>query len=188
MSQKIQKEVKKYYLKWVSENYTFKKRESLWILNFLYNHDIMLGRTHFVEYACRTPRGLYLTTTEMNLPAFRFYKNGQEFTDPMQAFHEVRLNWSSELYIEINLPHAWQHSEYLSVLEDNPFASWNETIPLPFKDELNQAIDVQILEHKRKTLLEQIDVALLDEEKSIFDTLTDELHRLEEKIGQFRGE
>lgn len=188
MAETIHKDDKKRYLKWLSENFRFKKRESLWILNFLYNHDVMLNRTHFVEYAHKTPRGLYLTTTEVNLPAFRFYKNGKEFNDAMQAFHEVRLNWSSPLFIEVNLPHAWQHPLYLSVLEDNPYARWNETIPMPFKQELGQALDGQLLEHKRLILLDQIDEALMQNSPDDFNELTAELRAVEREIAEFRGE
>ena len=36
------------------------------------------------------------------------------------------MNWRKALYLECVFPEAWQTSQYLSVLEDNPFAPWNE--------------------------------------------------------------
>lgn len=188
MNSQVSKEKKKHYLKWLSKHYRFKKRESLWILNYLYNHDVMLNRTHFVEYAYRTPRGLYLSTTDVKLPAFRFYKKGKQFNDPIQAFHEVRLNWSSELYIEINIPDAWQYPEYLSVLEDNPYARWNEMIPDVIAEEFEQKLDIQLLESRRLTLLSEIDTALLDERVDDFNTLSSKLQKINQKIGQLKGE
>ena len=40
---------KKHFLKWFTQNYILKRRESLWILDYLYSHDIILEKTHFVQ-------------------------------------------------------------------------------------------------------------------------------------------
>lgn len=161
-----------------------KRRESLWILDYLYNHDIMLERTHFVEQVEKTPRGIYMTVKGNQKPSFRFYKNGHTFKDAMQAFHEIRLNWSSQLYIEIDFEAAWQSPEYLMVLEDNPNARWNDTIPEEVIDTMDDALDYETLLYARQQLLEEIDMILLDGHEAQFSDLTTDLKEIDRQIKQ----
>jgi len=173
---------KKHFLKWFIKNYQLKRRESLWILDYLYNHDIMLERTHFVEATEYTLRGIYMTVKGNQKPSFRFYKNGHTFRDAMQAFHEIRLNWSSHLYIEIDFEEAWQTPEYLMVLEDNPNARWNDCIPNELSEKIAEALEYETLLYARQQLLNEIDTILLDGQKDEFSELTDDLLKIDREI------
>lgn len=182
MSSSIPNSDKKRFLKWFTKNYVLKRRESLWILDYLYNHDIMLDKTHFVEEVEKTPRGIYMTVKDNQKPAFRFYKNGHTFKDAMQAFHEVRLNWSSPLYIEIDFEDAWHSPEYLLVLEDNPYASWNDTIPEELVETVDDALTYETLLYARQQLLDKIDSVLLEGHEEEFEDLTNELLEIDRQI------
>jgi uncharacterized protein YpiB (UPF0302 family) len=184
MNTSVTNSEKKYFLKWFTRNYELKRRESLWILDYLYNHDIMLEKTHFVEQAKETSRGIYMTVKGNQKPSFRFYKNGHTFKDAMQAFHEIRLNWSSHLYIEIDFDDAWQSSEYLTVLEDNPNARWNDTIPEELIEEVHEALDYETLLYAREQLLEEIDNTLLEGQEDEFSNLTADLKEIDRQIDQ----
>ena len=61
MHSKVTNTDKKHFLKWFTQNYELKRRESLWILDYLYSHDIMLEKTHFVQNVDQTSRGIYMT-------------------------------------------------------------------------------------------------------------------------------
>lgn len=184
MNASVTNSEKKYFLKWFTRNFDLKRRESLWILDYLYDHDIMLEKTHFVEEVEETNRGLYMTVEGNQKPSFRFYKNGHTFKDAMQAFHEIRLNWSSHLYIEIDFEDAWQYSEYLTVLEDNPNARWNDTIPEELMDAVDEALEYQALSYAREQLLEKIDQALFEGREEQFSELTADLKDINRKIDQ----
>lgn len=184
MDVSVTNDEKKRFLKWFIKNYKLKRRESLWILDYLYNHDIMLEKAHFVEEVEYTPRGIYMTVKGNQKPSFRFYKNGHTFKDAMQAFHEIRLNWSSELYIEIDFEEAWQTPEYLMVLEDNPNARWNESIPKELSEEMAEALEYETLLYARQQLLDEIDSALLEGHEEQFSELTDDLLKIDRKIDQ----
>ena len=56
------------------------------------------------------------------------------------------MNWRKALYLECVFPEAWQTSQYLSVLEDNPFAPWNEQVD----QEVARAIDQYFKQEKNK--------------------------------------
>lgn len=184
MSSSVSNSDKKHFLKWFTKNYVLKRREALWILDYLYNHDIMLEKTTFVENVEQTPRGIYMTVKDNLKPSFRFYKNGHMFKDAMQAFHEVRLNWSSPLYIEIDFEDAWQSPEYLMVLEDNPYASWNEHIPEELVETVDDALTYETLLYARRQLLDKIDSTLLEGHQKQFEKLTEELIEIDRQISE----
>ena len=49
MGSSVSNREKKDFLKWVTSNYVMKRRESLWILEYLFSHNLMLEKTQFVE-------------------------------------------------------------------------------------------------------------------------------------------
>lgn len=182
MDSKVTNTDKKHFLKWFTQNYELKRRESLWILDYLYSHDIMLEKTHFVQNVDQTSRGIYMTVKGNQKPAFRFYKNGHEFKDAMQAFHEIRLNWSASLYVEIDFEDAWEQPNYLAVIEDNPYFPWNENIPSEITDKMDDVLDYETLIIARDQLLNEIDKVLVNGEEASFKELSSELLAIEQKI------
>lgn len=175
---------KKEFLKWFTKSYVLKRREALWILDYLYNHDIVLEKTHFVEDVKKTPRGIYMTVQNNENPAFRFYKNGKTFKDAMQAFHEVRLNWSSPLYIEIDFDDSWNFQQYLTVLEDNPYSTWNESITDELVETVEDALNYEMLLYARQQVMNEIDQKLATGDEKEFSTLTDELKEIDRKLSE----
>lgn len=184
MNSSVSNSEKKHFLKWLTSRYVLKRREALWILEYLFSHNLMLEKTHFVEDVASTPRGIYMSVTGSDKPDFRFYKNGHTFEDGMQAFHEVRLNWSSPLYIEIDFEDAWQHTEYLAILEDNPYASWNDSISKELTHTVEEALNYETLALARDQLMLEIDQALIDGDEETFMNRTEDLKRIDHQISE----
>lgn len=182
MKEEISTQEKKVFLKWLTKNHTFPVRESLWILDYLYNHENMLEKSHFVEKVEQTPRGIYLSADEIDHEDFIFYKNGQSYEDPVQAFHEVRLNWSSHLYLEIGFKNAWQSKEYLAVLEDNPYASWNQEVSDDQIVKMAQALNYESLSKAKENLLNQINESLVTKDKKQFNQLSAEFDKVNQSL------
>ncbi|WP_407370525.1 ReoY family proteolytic degradation factor [Carnobacterium sp.] len=182
MNIQISLEAKKIFLGWFLDRYQLKRRESMWILNYLLNHDIVLNKVHFVESVDKTPRGMMISTTEMSNEAFLFYKNGTVFSDPEQAFHEVRLNWQEEMYIELVFLNPWKSAEYLTVLEDNPYHKWNETISMQLVEEVELALETFSLTERKQNTLHQIDLSLEKEDRERFIQLSKQLKEIEEDL------
>lgn len=188
MDETISNAKKKDFLKWFTKNYRLTTRESLWILDFLHGHKTMLEKTHFVEYVDRTPRGIYMSASGIERGEFQFYKNGHVYEDPIKAFHEVRLNWSSDLYIEVEFEDAWQSPEYLAVLEDNPYAPWNEQISDALIEEMDLALIYTSLELGRDSILGEIDLHLKTGDKENFERLTKELEVIESRMEEMTSD
>ncbi len=188
MDKVVSNEKKKEFLKWLTKNHKLKTRESLWILDFLYSHESMLEKSHFVENVDQTPRGIYMSVRSLDSGGFRFYKNGHVYEDPVQAFHEVRLNWSSDLYIEVDFEESWQSPKYLAVLEDNPYAPWNDQVSEESIEEMDWALVYTSLEIARQSLLDKINHLLENGEKEKFKQLTTNLEEIENRIEEIYPE
>lgn len=182
MNIQISLDDKKIFLGWFLDRYQLKRRESMWILNYLLNHDIVLNKVHFIEAVEKTPRGMVMSTTEMDSEPFLFYKKGTVFSDPEQAFHEVRLNWQEEMYIELNFSNPWKSAEYLTVLEDNPYYKWNETISPKLIEEVELALETLSLTERKQNTLHQIDLSLEEDDRERFIQLSNQLKEIEEDL------
>lgn len=169
---------KKEFLIWLVNNISFSQREVVWILNYLINHEAILNNVHFVEQASKATRGLKITSNEMEDEPIGLFLSGKNFTDTDQIFHEIRMNWKEALYIECVFDSSWQNSQYLSILEDNPYARWNEQVSEEVVESINDFFAYEEKQAKIDLLYSQIDSALEDNNHEAFLELTNELNRL----------
>lgn len=174
-------EEKKKFITWFIQNYQLKRRESLWILNYLLNHEVLLKNIHFVENIESTNRGMGLASLESPKEAFVYYKDGKLFDDPEQAFHDLRLNWKEDFYLELFFQKSYQSLSAFGVLEDNPF----EKDEISFDPELEERVDESLnrlaLRERKQHLLQLIDSALVDKDEAKFKAYTEELKEIDDK-------
>lgn len=182
MNIQVSLEEKKSFIGWFLDRHQLKRRESMWILNYLLNHDIVLNKVHFVEDVETTPRGIMMSTVGMDNEPFLFYKDGKVFNDPEQAFHEVRLNWQEDMYLELVFREPWKTEQYLAILEDNPYHRWNETIPKDLIHEVEHAMTKLSLNEKKHLLLNLIDEALENDNRDEFIEFSTELKEIEKEL------
>ena len=181
MNIKVSLVAKKEFLGWFLDRYQLKRRESMWILNYLLNHEIVLSKVHFVENAETTPRGMMMSTIGTDSKPFLFYKEGVLFEDPEQAFHEVRLNWHEKIYLELVFDKSWQSHQFLGVLEDNPFHRWNDSIDSELEKEVEHALATLSLNNNIQLMMDQIDVALEANDRKRFIQLSNDLKEIKKK-------
>lgn len=175
-------EDKKNFIKWFSKEHKLRRRESLWILNYLVNHDIVLNKTRFVENVHTTPRGIRMAAANTQGRSFLFYKDGIEYEDPEKAFHEIRMNWHEPLFIEMVFPDPFLSPQYVKVLEDNPYAKWNDMVPSDLQVLAEDAIDKFQLNERKEELKSSIDQALAEDNKEDFIELSNELIEIEDYL------
>ena len=175
---------KKDFLVWLVNNVSFSQREVLWILNYLINHEAILNNVHFIEQADKTDRGIRVTTAEMNGKPIILFLTGKEFTDTDQVFHEIRMNWKKDLYLECIFEDSWQNSQYLSILEDNPFAKWNEQINEAILEQITDFFDQEERQAKIDLLYSKIDLALEQKDQENFLKLSTELNHFKKERTQ----
>jgi uncharacterized protein YpiB (UPF0302 family) len=177
-------EQKKEFLRWFLGNYQLRRRESVWILNFLLSNDKLMHKVHFVEKADVTPRGIIVSTrcAEVDVP-FRYYKDNLMNTDAEKCFHDIRLNRDDDIYIEFNFKDKYNFKEYCEVLEDNPF---DESDTSEFEEQATHFLDYCLYEFKVEQLKKRIDEAIDDGDEELFMKLTDELSKIEKVKKKFK--
>lgn len=169
---------KKSFIQWFLNHYRLKKRESVWILNYLVNHSDLLANVHFVRDVKYCPRGIMMTSHCSDEVPFRFYKNHLVTTDAEKSFHDIRLNQNEPLYVQLNFRKSNQHSYYASVLEENPFIPEDYYLTTNDKETANNLLDHLLFEQKRNKIIFDIDKALDNGDKENFNKLSDKLKKL----------
>ncbi|MBG9555280.1 hypothetical protein ABE39_00535 [Cytobacillus firmus] len=170
---------KKDFIRWFLNHYQLKRRECVWILNYLMSHDQLMEKVHFVEQAQYCPRGLIMSTHCVDEVPFRFYKENVMTTDAEKSFRDIRLNRDEEIYIQLNFHASNKAHQYAAVMEENPFMP--KTLQINEKDRLiaERFLTESLEKFRREKLLELIDEALDKQDKKAFNVLTQQLNKLE---------
>lgn len=169
---------KKEFIRWFLNHYQLKRRECVWILNYLMSHDSLMEKVHFVEQAEFCPRGIIMSTHCVDEVPFRFYKENIMTTDAEKSFHDIRLNKQQNLFIQLNFRSAYRSPEYAAVLETNPH------IPKDlYENEKDKDLAEKVLEHsiatfQKERLMKEIDEALDRHDQETFNKLAKELSLL----------
>lgn len=174
-------EEKKNFLSWFIQNYQLKRRESLWILNYLLNHEVLLKNIHFVENIEFTNRGMGLAATGSPQDAFVYYKEGKRYDDPEQAFHDLRLNWKEDFYLELYFQQAYQSLRAFGVLEDNPFLEEGQQFDNQLVERVDRSLEKFAVQERKRQLMRLIDAALTDKDEEKFHAYSEELREIEQK-------
>ncbi|MER2010148.1 MAG: ReoY family proteolytic degradation factor, partial [Psychrobacillus sp.] len=150
------------------KNYQLKRRECVWILNYLISHETMLNNVHFVEEAHYCPRAMIMSVTTSSGIPFRFYKGSIMTADAEKSFHDLRLNPDEEMYIQLNFQTLPPSPEYLAVLEENPYMP--KYLHISEKDKLiaEDILTESLQSFQAEQLKKQIDQAIDDNNKEKF--------------------
>ncbi|MEK4229020.1 ReoY family proteolytic degradation factor [Solibacillus sp. FSL H8-0538] len=171
---------KKTFVRWFLKNYQLKRREGVWILNYLLSNDALLENIHFVEEAHYCPRAIVMSSVESNGIPFRFYKGNIMTSDAEKSFHDLRLNPKEAMYMQLNFPNIPPSPYYLAVLEDNPFMP--KYLHISEKDRViaEQLLKNSMLVFQEEKILKEIDEALDSGDKERFFELSNLLQALKQ--------
>lgn len=169
---------KKIFIRWFLKNFQLKRREGVWILNYLLSNDELLENVHFVDEAHYCPRAIVMSTVDTTSIPFRFYKNNIMTSDAEKSFHDLRLNTKDSMYMQLNFPNIPPYPIYLAVLEENPYVP--DDVFISEKDRLTAArlLENSVLEFQEQQLLKEIDAALDAGDKERFFELSNLLQAL----------
>ncbi|KGX87955.1 ReoY family proteolytic degradation factor [Pontibacillus litoralis] len=180
MQTPVSVEDKKEFVRWFLNHYQLKRRESVWILNYLINHDSIMEQVHFVEEARFCPRGIVISTHCVEEVPFRFYKNQVMTTDAEKSFHDIRLNRSEAVYIQLNFKEGLQTAHYVAVLEENPFLPKDFFITDHDQEVADKVLQHSITSYQTEQLMKKIDEALDAGDKEAFQRLSAKLQKVKQ--------
>lgn len=175
MTNVVSLDEKKEFIRWVLKGFQMKRREVIWILNYMITNDELLQSTHFVEDAHYCPKAIVLSTTNSvgGVP-FRFYHGSIMTADAEKTFHEIRTKPNEDLYIQVNFTSQTAPLPYFNVLEENQYKPKylkDETV----EKEANFIIEESLRQFQENMLLKKIDLALDTKNKKAFLALTSKM-------------
>ncbi|MBE6183491.1 ReoY family proteolytic degradation factor [Heyndrickxia ginsengihumi] len=171
---------KKEFIRWFLNHYQLKRRESVWILNYLMSNDQLMEKVHFVDEAHHCPRGIVMSTHCVESAPFQFYREHIMTTDAEKSFHDLRLNRDEDIYIQLNFKSSQLSHHYAAVLEENPYMPTELHINDADRLVVDQFMRYSISNFHRKKILKEIDKALDERNYELFLELTEKLNRLTE--------
>ncbi|WP_062046816.1 ReoY family proteolytic degradation factor [Bacillus sp. JCM 19034] len=170
---------KKDFLKQFLNEYELKRRECTWLLNYLMNHDSIMKYVHFVEKAAHTPKGLIISAKGVDQLPFSFHKQYHVTTDTEKAFHDIRLNHTEDVYIELHFRESNRYPPYVSVLEENPFVPKNVELDKVYDEAASFILTRSLTDYRKQLLKKEIDRALDERNHTLFMELLEELKKLD---------
>ena len=175
---------KKDFIRWFLKRYRLKRRECVWILNYLLSHEKSLRNVHFTNDAHFCPRAMVISTTDSNGVPFRFYKGSLMTTDAEKSFHDLRLHPDEKMFIQLNFLKSNSSPHYASVLEENPYFPMDQQVSERDRQIAQQLLNESVTTMTKETLMRYVDEALdANDEKQFLalSTMLNELKVFEER-------
>jgi uncharacterized protein YpiB (UPF0302 family) len=169
---------KKQFVRWFLQSHKMKRRECIWILNYMLSNEELLEKTHFVEEAHYCPRAMVMSSTESKEIPFRFYKGNLMTADAEKSFHDLRLNPDDDLYVQLNFPNRPPSPLYLLVLEENPYMPKNASITEEDREIAEGLLKASLSAFQEESVLKRIDEALDANDREKFFELSALLHSI----------
>lgn len=159
---------KKEFVRWFLKRYKLKRRECVWILNYLLSHEQILENVHFTDEAHYCPRAMIISTTKSESIPFRFYKGNLMTADAEKSFHDLRLHEDEKMYIQLNFPNSHSCPHYASVREENPFLPSYLQVSETDRKTAERLVEESIALMTEETLMKGINEALDTNDKERF--------------------
>lgn len=173
---------KKIFIKWFLKNYQLKRREGVWILNYLLTDDRLLENVHFVEEAHYCPRAIVMSSVDSQGIPFRYYKGNIMTNDAEKSFHDLRMNGQDQVFIQINFPNIPPHMNYIAVLEQNPHIPHNALLTEHDRMVTERMLDDSLSQYQQQKIYDEIDAALDAGDKKLFLQLSVKLQQMQQQI------
>ncbi|KYP80970.1 IDEAL domain protein [Ferroacidibacillus organovorans] len=108
---------KKQFIQWFLEHYELKNPESEWLLQYLCSSEQLLARVHFTDQFRNSPKALLMSTTCVQMTAFKFYKNKRVTSDVEKAFLDVHNHPEEDVYVTLYFRDRANSARYKAVVE-----------------------------------------------------------------------
>lgn len=160
MTAMVSVSAKKEFVRWFLKRYKLKRRECVWILNYLLSHEELLENVHFTDEVHYCPRALVISTRQSEGIPFRFYKGDIVTDDTEKSFHDLRLHVEEKMYIQLNFPNSHACPNYASVREENPYVPLSQQVSDTDRQTAKRLAEESIAVINEEMLKKGIDEAL----------------------------
>ncbi len=118
---------KKQFIQWFLEHYELKNPEAEWLLQYLASSEQLLAKVHFTDHFRHLPKALLMSTTCVQMTAFKFYKNKRVTSDVEKAFLDVHSHPEEDIFVTLYFQDRNTCQEYTAVLEGESAEAFHPT-------------------------------------------------------------
>lgn len=171
---------KKQFIQWFLDHYELKNPEAEWLMQYLAQNEQLLTRVHFTDHFRNLPKAMLLSTTCVQMTAFKYYKNKRVTSDVEKAFLDVHNHPEEDLYITLYFSDRTVCKEYTAVLESG--TAEERPVLTPTDVVLQLQAEMWLDEFERdlcvKELRAALDTALDRRDRKRFLLLSSQLRKL----------
>jgi uncharacterized protein YpiB (UPF0302 family) len=178
LEQTISIDDKRSFLKWFLRHYQLKNRECVWLLNYILSDNQMINILRFVDTITDCPRAMVISEKNTQEAPFLYRKGAVETNQPEKAFHDIRMDTHEAIYVKLIFPESSRSSEYVSVLEENPYAL--KQLHVQYGKVAEQLLQESMTNYQKTVVYQSIDKALESGDKAEFQKLLAQWKKLNE--------
>lgn len=168
MASSVSNADKRQFIRWFLKNYQLKRREGVWLLNYLLSSEQLLKRVKFTDDVHYCPHAIVMSTVETDGVPFRYYRKEMMTHEAEKVFYDLRQGMKEELYIQLNFHRAKPHPIYLAVIELNPYVPSTKPIRVIDSKIAEEVMEYNQMEFQEKFILNLIDRALDEGDEESF--------------------
>lgn len=152
---------KKHFLRWFLSNYQLHSREAEMLIRYMMTRENVLRRVHFVETFRQLPRVVVVSTTDVPVAPFRYYRRNKPVsTDVEQAFLDLYQHPEEDIYVGLFFKDRATCAAYASVLEEPISTEVEPAVKEMITLQADLVIEQSLKSFQRIKLMEAVDVAL----------------------------
>jgi uncharacterized protein YpiB (UPF0302 family) len=180
---------KEKFIKYLLKNYILKRREAVWILNYMISHKEILNNVNFVTSVEGLSNSIKLNIEGNNNDILEYTENNKKTKDIEFSFHRMRGNLLKDFYMEVNFGTQPMLNDYIELLVE---LDVDTSI---YSKYVEYMLEKSLIDQQINIVIEEIDESLISKNKNKFKILvkkSDELNKqlilVNEKINTYLKE
>ncbi|MCL7747530.1 YpiB family protein [Halalkalibacter alkaliphilus] len=166
------------FLKWFLEQHQLKHKDVRMLLEHILKNHHILENLSFVETVPSKGRTFVISSMHSDKSGFVYYYNKRKSEDVSKALGDLMSNPAEKVYVKLHFYGKQSNHRYLNLVESqtNSFVQYKQF--KEYEKETNFIIEKALLDQEIEKIRMQIDEALDQNDKPLFNKLVERLQEL----------
>ncbi|MFC0471618.1 YpiB family protein [Halalkalibacter kiskunsagensis] len=168
------------FLKWFLQQYQLKHKDARMLLEYIINNHHILENLSIVETVPKKERTILISSMQSDKPGFVYYNQKRTTEDVSKALGDLMSNPSDKLNLKLHFYGKQSNHRYLQLVESetNYFVRYKQF--KEYEKETKLIIEKSLVDQEINKVRQQIDEALDQNDKQLFNKLVERLQELKE--------
>jgi uncharacterized protein YpiB (UPF0302 family) len=168
------------FLKWFLQQHQLKHKDARMLLEYIINNHHILENLSIIETIPKKGRTILISSMQSDKPGFIYYSQHRKTEDVSKALGDLMSNPSDKLYLNLHFYGKQSNHRYLHLVESetNYFVRYKQF--KEYEKETKLIIEKSLVDQEINNVRQQIDAALDQNDKQLFNQLVERLQQLKE--------